>query len=710
MSFGTVRTSDTSETDPRFALRIIPGVSEPGAHPPQWHVCVLARSLVAAVRTLTPRVRLRNAKVVSLQPESARIQGSEWTAFFLHVIGTQDSQEGFITVELREAPEYTESSPLPLSSSPPIQPFGEVQTQLESERPAPGPIGSRLPLRPMEVRDGVLRYPDGKEVALWGVGYYPQSYTQYFSLEKLGVDRRRSTDDDFDDFAEMGVDIIRIHVFDSEISDGDGNLIQNDHLDGLDYLVAQCNRKGIYLMLTPIAWWGGPGARPDSFSRNTPMPAMTMWPAMWPIQASYVHQLLTHKNPYTGHRLVDEPSLALFEIINEPHYWSYSQVVSGDVAPKGAEVTESAKRGWAGVRDAFEKAVPTQWRSPATFAWFRYDTVRAYIDTMVDAMRSTGATQPIAYLMSNNINVRDSDVVQAVADSRCDAVTLSTYAGGLHGIQDDRNLLRELADRWPLDPRLRSKARLVYEFDAPGMLRQANMYPAIAMHFRRLGVQVASQFQYDPRATAHVNWDWPIFYLNLWHTPEKIVSFLIGAEVFRRLPRGSHFDLSQDNQVFAPAAVSFERNMSLLAADDSYMQTGPTDWRPLPLPESPVHIMSVGSCPYFDYEGTGVVDLKFEGNAATLRIWPDVERFPRGRRTIKDAAEERRWLFGGLAEMAGTLEQPLTALREREHTFRLRLPGWTEARIERLEGDRRIPVKVEGGSLIVKPGTYRLVR
>ena len=74
------------------------------------------------------------------------------------------------------------------------------------------------------------------------------------SLERLGVDRRRSTDEDFDAFVEMGIDIIRIHVFDSEISDGDGNLIENDHLDGLDYLVAQCNRKGIYLMLKKVFW------------------------------------------------------------------------------------------------------------------------------------------------------------------------------------------------------------------------------------------------------------------------------------------------------------------------------------------------------------------------------------------------------------------------------------------------------------------------
>ncbi len=141
---------------------------------------------------------------------------------------------------------------------------------------------------------------------------------------------------------------------------------------------------------------------------------------------------------------MDEPSLALFEVINEPWYWSYSQVVSGDVAPEGAGITETTRRGWAGVRDAFHKAVPAQWRNPATFAWFRYDTIRAYIDTMVDAMRGTGAKQPIAYLISNNVNVTDSDVVQAVADSRCDAVTLSTNY--------------RIAGRWTrdFDPRLGS--------------------------------------------------------------------------------------------------------------------------------------------------------------------------------------------------------------------------------------------------------------
>ena len=112
--------------------------------------------------------------------------------------------------------------------------FADSGPQDEVRRATPGPVGRRLPLRPMVVRQGVLRYQDGGEVALWGVNYYPQSWEQYRSLQKLGIDHRRSMEEDFDDFQAMGLDVIRIHVFDTEISDAAGNLVRNEHLDLLD--------------------------------------------------------------------------------------------------------------------------------------------------------------------------------------------------------------------------------------------------------------------------------------------------------------------------------------------------------------------------------------------------------------------------------------------------------------------------------------------
>ena len=140
--------------------------------------------------------------------------------------------------------------------------------------------------------------------------------------------------------------------------------------------------------------------------------------------------------------------------------------------------------------------------------------------------------------------------------------------------------------------------------------------------------------------------------------------------------------------MFSSVSVSHGRNAALLCADDCYMQARPTAWRPLPLPKSPRRVLTVGSCPYFAYEGTGVVDLRIEGNTARLRIYPDVERLA--------------------CAMRGTVEKPLTRLHEREHPFKLLLPGWESAGVERRGKGGWLPVQGRGGEFVARPGTYRL--
>ena len=118
------------------------------------------------------------------------------------------------------------------------------------------------------------------------------------------------------------------------------------------------------------------------------------------------------------------------------------------------------------------------------------------------------------------------------------------------------------------------------------------------------------------------------------------------------------------------------------------MQAGPTDWRPLRLPEKPQRVLAVGSCPYFDWDGTGVVDLRMEGETATLRIYPDVDRVSAGLR--------------------GTVEQPLTRLVCREHAFRLHLPGWADAKIQRQEGATWVDLPTRAGQFSTTAGVHRL--
>jgi len=580
--------------------------------------------------------------------------------------------------------------------------YFDLPKQKEADRAQAGTIGPRLPAgtmaprpaagtpqpRPLHVEGGVLRYPDGAEPALWGVNYYTQSWSQYESLRSAGVDHRQAIIDDFDDLERMNIDIVRIHVFDREISDGDGNLVPNEHLDLLDRIVAECDKRGIYLMLTPIAWWGSPGSQPNAFSRATPKQAMGLWPERWAAQANYLRQFLAHKNPHTGNRLVDEPCLALFEIINEPDYWTLEQIRKREPGNAYGEDPASNLRGLDGARAAWERFVPDPaWRTGEMYAWFRYDTIRRYIDTMVGAMRETGAKQPIAYFRTWWAG--NPDIVRAIADSRADAFTIGAYPGGLPAtpVNDAKNLLGETKD-WDLEQCLAAKARLVYEFDAPGSLHQISTYPALARQFRGLGVQAASQFQYDARDVAAWNPDWPQHYLNLRHTPERAVSHMIAGELFRRLPRGARMELPDDDVVCPPGAFSFGKNAALICAPDCYMQARPAGWQPLEAPDSPKKIVSVGSCPYFDYEGTGVAFLEINGNKAKLTVYADVDRLRE--------------------DLTGTPEAPLTRLVEREHPFRMKMKGWEKAKAVRLTDQRAVTANESGW--LIKPGDYDLSR
>ena len=120
---------------------------------------------------------------------------------------------------------------------------------------------------------GVLRWQDtGQQIALFGVNYYTPFWHNYPDLKAIGADHRKVIEQDVAHFARLGLDALRLHVFDREISDRDGNLIENEHLQLLDYLIACAKDRGICTVLTPIAWWPVPGDSPG-FSTRFTMPA-----------------------------------------------------------------------------------------------------------------------------------------------------------------------------------------------------------------------------------------------------------------------------------------------------------------------------------------------------------------------------------------------------------------------------------------------------
>ncbi|MFQ6130722.1 MAG: cellulase family glycosylhydrolase [Armatimonadota bacterium] len=419
--------------------------------------------------------------------------------------------------------------------------------------------------------EGVLRWQDdGSEVALFGVNYYAPCSIDYASLKQLGADHELTIRQDVAHFERMGLDAIRLHVFDREISDERGNLLDNDHLRLLDYLVNECKRRGIYTVLTPMAWWGSP-ENTHGFSDLYTKAEMYTDPAAIEAQRNYLRQFVSHRNRYTGLTYAEDPAVIVFEIINEP-------IPASDTSD---------------------------------------DTVIAYINTLCQAMRSAGCTKPIFY---NGWGGR----LGAVGRSEADGCTFGWYPTGLvAGRMLTANFLPRVDDYPSMrSPGLKGKPKIVYEFDAadvPG----SYMYPAMARAFRSGGAQIATQFQYDPLPVATSNADWQTHFLNLIYTPKKAVSFIIAAEAFRALPRLRTYGTHPDSDRFGDFRVSYEEQLSEMVTREAFMYSNDTRTKP-PAPGQLRRIVGCGSSPVVEYEGTGAYFLeRVAPGMWRLEVYPD---------------------------------------------------------------------------------------
>ncbi|MBC7327778.1 hypothetical protein H5T87_06650 [bacterium] len=515
--------------------------------------------------------------------------------------------------------------PIIISRKPVIPTSPWRVLEKEPTKPAPKKIGNPLPVRNIKVENGVLYYEDGKEIALWGTNIYPNSWMEYDNIKKLGLDHKKVTDEDFQHLKKMGINVIRMHIFEKEIADEEGNLVENEHLDILDYVVYKCEKENIYLFLTPVAWWWSPNQIP-CFS-NIPKQNMMVNKEVVEKTKRYIQQLLTRKNPYTGKKYIDHKGFFAIEIMNEPEYFTYDDIKAKQ--KQGADYQWNVWEKW-----CEERGINPE--EPSFFPLFRYEYFANWLGECYKAIRETRATQVVAAPFFGSDH--QDDLIEAIYLSPCEAITYSAYPGGWERMNDSRDILEEVDAnyRWfsesLSDVRLADKARLVYEFDAPALLHGAYVYPMIACLWRSLGTQVACQFQYDSIATAEFNSDWWNHYLNYLYTPSKTVSFIIGGEVFRSLPRFFPYPLPNPplrERVFDGFAVSFPFNLSLMWKDGMWMNSNPVRWNPFKISETPKLIIGVGSSPFVEYDGTGIYRISVGKNHLEIEVNPDAEINPK---------------------------------------------------------------------------------
>ncbi len=426
--------------------------------------------------------------------------------------------------------------------------------------------------------NGVMRWGHNKaEVKGFGVNYSAPFAHAFRTAKKLGVDIKKAIDNDVHHFSRLDFDLYRIHVWDTEISDAEGNLLENEQLDNFDYLLKQLKDRGINFMITPIAFWGSGWPEPDpetrGFSHKYGKENSLVNPDAIKAQEKYLAQFLEHVNPYTGVAYKNEPNIIAFEISNEPHH-------------KGTA-----------------------------------EEVTAFVQKMVTAMRGTGTKKPIFYNVSHSTHL-----AEAYFDADIQGGTFQWYPTGL-GFQRELegNLLPNVNEYTiPFDDVISKNkaAKLVYEFDAADVMK-SYIYPAMARSFREAGIQIATHFAYDPTYMAHANTEYNTHYMNLAYTPSKALALMISGKIFREVPMNKDLGKYPQNNEFGNFAISYENDLATYNAEAEFIYTNTNNLKPKNIRKLQ-KIAGFGSSDLVKYEGTGAYFLdKIENGIWRLEVMPD---------------------------------------------------------------------------------------
>lgn len=424
---------------------------------------------------------------------------------------------------------------------------------------------------------GVWRWSDGREVALFGVNYCLASASTFRFVKEAGIPFAAVLDADFAAFKRLGFDALRLCFWgDWENTTADGHLVENEHLDVLDQVIARAGAAGISCLFSPIvtydALWPDALDRPKAgFSSVFEKKDLGTDPAAIAAQVRYLGALLARTNKRTGRRYSEEPAIAAIELINEP--WHHAEDQAGSVC---------------------------------------------YMNALAKAIRDTGFAEPLFYNVS-----QDMKIAPAIADADVNGATFGWYPTGL---QAGRPILGNgllLVDEYTqlATPALGKRAKAIYEFDASCSMA-SYFYPAMARAFRQGGAQFATIFTYDPFSIAASNSEMNDEFLNLADTPGKAISALIAGAAMRELPRGKDFGRYPANMRFAGFRVDDRADLSEFCDAKRFYHSNDTDSRPAAAGLE--HLAGCGSSKVVRYEGTGAWFLdKLSTGVWRLEVYPD---------------------------------------------------------------------------------------
>ncbi|MBQ1455154.1 MAG: cellulase family glycosylhydrolase [Thermoguttaceae bacterium] len=154
--------------------------------------------------------------------------------------------------------------------------------------------------------------------------------------------------------ARFGIGVVRLHHMDMRDIWGKNfertmTEIDPEQLDRLDYLIAQLEKRGIYVNINLHV--SRRFDERDGFENADSFPQHCKGVDLFDrrmidLQKKYARDLLTHVNPYTGRPYTDDPGVAMIEINNENgiiHQWSWG-AIDKLAAPYSDELREMWNR------------------------------------------------------------------------------------------------------------------------------------------------------------------------------------------------------------------------------------------------------------------------------------------------------------------------------------------------------------------------------
>ena len=161
----------------------------------------------------------------------------------------------------------------------------------------------------LTVKGEGFAFEDGKPARFVGVTIAKDSiFVDKETIEKVA-----------DLLARLGVNLVRFHHLDDTngvVRYGSGGRLElvPERIEALDYWIACLKERGIYVYLDLLSYRTFKGA--EKLGRGG-KPAAVYDEDLIRSQIEYARLLLTHENPFTGRRYVDEPAIAMVEIYSE---------------------------------------------------------------------------------------------------------------------------------------------------------------------------------------------------------------------------------------------------------------------------------------------------------------------------------------------------------------------------------------------------------